>query len=155
MSDERDSSGQLHLRSAGNSRQIVYEFARASVLEGWWVWALLTGSLAALDLLLRSLLSPRRGGTFAARSAGRSIALRVLTILALVFFFLDLQRRTQRMVTRPSEVAVLVDTSQSMSLPSGSSAGTNSRAERVAELLDESDMLARLGTRTSDQRLRV
>ncbi len=47
------------------------------------------------------------------------ITLRIATIVGLVFFFFDLQRRTQRMVTRPSEVAVLVDTSQSMSLPSG------------------------------------
>ncbi len=127
---------------AGNSRQIVYEFARANVLEGWWVWALLTGSLAALVYCCIRFYR-RDVGELPRPIRWTLVALRVLTILALVFFFLDLQRRTQRMVTRPSEVAVLVDTSQSMSLPSGSSASTNSRADRVAELLDESDMLAR------------
>ncbi len=31
-----------------DSSQIVYEFARASTLEGWWVWALMVGALGVL-----------------------------------------------------------------------------------------------------------
>jgi hypothetical protein len=126
----------------GNSRQIVYEFARAGVLEGWWVWALLIGSL--LTLLYCCVRFYRRDVNELSRPIRYTlVGLRVLTILALVFFFLDLQRRTQRMVTRPSEVAVLVDTSQSMSLPSSSQASTRSRADRAAELLSGSDLLTR------------
>jgi hypothetical protein len=130
--------------SSTSSQQIVYEFARAATLEGWWVWALLIGALAALLYLcvrfyrrdVSELPKPIRIGL---------IFLRVATIVALVFFFFDLQRRTQRMVTRPSEVAILVDTSQSMSLPAESGAGSPSRSERVAQLLESTNLVSKLG----------
>ncbi|QDT03661.1 von Willebrand factor type A domain protein [Rubripirellula lacrimiformis] len=128
---------------ANDTRQIIYEFARAATLEGWWVWALLVASIAAaMWICIRyyrrdvAELSPSlRWGL---------IALRIGTLAALVFFFFDLQRRAQRLVTRPSEVVVLVDTSQSMSLPSGSSAtsvGTQNRSQRVQQLLGDTDLL--------------
>ena len=101
-----------------DSSQIVYEFARAETLEGWWVWALIVGALAVL-LYLCIRFYRRDVAELSKPIRIALVFLRVATILALVFFFFDLQRRTQRMVTRPSEVAVLVDTSQSMSLPSG------------------------------------
>lgn len=128
-----------------DSTQIVYEFARTQTLEGWWLWALLVGALAALVYLcvrfyrrdVAELSKPIRIVL---------IFLRVTTIVALVFFFFDLQRRAQRMVTRPSEVAVLVDTSQSMSLPSGSGSGSASRSERAAQLLASTDLLGELSS---------
>jgi hypothetical protein len=127
----------------GNTRQIVYEFARANTLEGWWIWALMIGALAAL--LYACIRFYRRDVVEMPRPIGFAlIVLRVLTIVALVFFFFDLQRRTQRLVTRPSEVAVLVDTSQSMSLPSGMGARTQSRTERVQRLLAKTDLLEKL-----------
>lgn len=136
---------------AGNTSQIVYEFSRTSTLEGWWVWVLMICALAALIYVcvrfyrrdVDDLPTPVRFGL---------IAMRLVTVLALVFFFFDLQRRTQRLVTRPSEVAVLVDTSQSMSLPTGTQVGTASRAERVQLLLGESDLLDKL---SSDHRVSV
>ena len=73
------------------------------------------------------------------------IGLRLVAIIGLVFFFFDLQRRTQRLVTRPSEVAILVDTSQSMSLPADAFASSESRSERVTRLLNETNVLAKLG----------
>lgn len=127
----------------GSSRQIVYEFARAGVLEGWWIWALLCGSLAALVYLCVRFY--RRDVAELPKPVRYTlVALRLTTIVALVFFFFDLQRRTQRMVTRPSEVVVLVDTSQSMSLQSGTLASSPSRSDRIIQLVDQSDMLARL-----------
>ena len=126
-----------------NRSQIVYEFARAATLEGWWVWVLMSAAFAALMYVcvrlyrrdVHELPTPIRLSL---------IALRVLTIVALVFFFFDLQRRTQRFVTRPSEVAILVDTSQSMSLPTGTEVGTQSRSERVQQLLEKSELLNKL-----------
>ncbi len=127
----------------GSSRQIVYEFARVDTLEGWWVWALLIGALAALIYLCVRFY--RRDVQELARPSGRVlIFVRVMVIAALVFIFFGLQRRTQRLVTRPSEVAVLVDTSQSMSLPIGTRAGMQSRSERVQQLLGQSDLLEKL-----------
>ncbi len=128
---------------AGNASEIVYEFSRATSLEGWWIWALLVGSLSMLLYLcvrcyrrdVRELSRPIRLTL---------VTLRLVTIIALVFFFFDLQRRTQRMVTRPSEVVVLVDTSQSMSLPAGQLTSTQTRVDRVVQLLGKSDVLQRL-----------
>ncbi len=127
----------------GDARQIVYEFARATSLEGWWIWALLVGCLAAL-LYVCVRFYRRDVSELSLPIRLTLIALRLTTVVALVFFFFDLQRRTERMVTRPSEVAVLIDTSQSMSLPAAAVAGTQSRSDRVTQLLEKSQLLGRL-----------
>lgn len=132
------------LAAASTRREIIYEFARTTTLEGWWAWTLVIGSLCAL-LWVCVRFYRRDVSELSPPVRGALIALRVLSILALVFFFMNLQRRTQRMVTRPSEVAVLVDTSQSMSLPADANPGTGSRAERVESLLSETDLLEQLG----------
>ena len=131
--------------SSMNSSQIVYEFARATSLEGWWVWALMVGALAVL-LYLCVRFYRRDVSELSKPIRIVLIFLRVATILALVFFFFDLQRRTQRMITRPSEVAVLVDTSQSMSLPTGLSMGSPSRSARATQLLESTDLITKLAT---------
>ena len=128
-----------------STSQIVYEFARANAMEGWWAWALVTSALAAL--LYVCIRFYRRDVTeMPAPIRMVLMGLRVATILALVFFFFDLQRRTQRMVTRPSEVAILVDTSQSMSLPTGTDASTPSRTKRAQKLVSESGLLEKLSS---------
>lgn len=127
----------------GGARQIIYEFARAAELEGWWVWALLVGSLA---ILMYGCVKAYRRDTEELRPQVRwtLIVLRLVTIVALIFFFFNLQRRTQRLITRPSEAVILVDTSQSMSLPAGTVASQQTRAERAVQLLGKSDLLETL-----------
>ena len=125
--------------------KIIYEFSRASTMEGWWPWALLISALAAL-LYLCVRFYRRDVTEMPIPIRILLIALRLVTVLALVFFFFDLQRRTERMVTRPSEVAILVDTSQSMSLPTGSESATQSRIERARELVSENGLLENLAT---------
>ncbi len=128
-----------------SQREVIYEFARIVTLEGWWLWTLVIGSLIAL--LFVSVRYYRKDvSELAAPIRWSLIGLRIATILALVFFFLNLQRRTQRMVTRPSEVAVLVNASQSMSLPSDSNTGVDSRSDRVRKLLSDTNLLEQLGT---------
>jgi hypothetical protein len=126
-----------------SSRQIIYEFARATTLEGWWAWSLVIGSIIGL-LVLCVRFYRRDVAELSQPVRWALITLRLLTILALVFFFMNLQRRTQRMVTRSSEVAVLVDASQSMSLPADAQDGTQSRSTRAVSLLAETDLLDRL-----------
>jgi hypothetical protein len=124
---------------------VVYEFARAATLEGWWVWALMIGALATLLCLCVRFY--RRDVSELPRPIRLAlIVLRVGTVVALVFLFFDLQRRTERLVTRPSEVAVLVDTSQSMSLPSGTSFSAQSRSQRATQLLQQTDLLDQLAS---------
>ncbi len=125
------------------SNQIVYEFTRAATLQGWWSWALL---VAAIGLIVQLCVWLYRRDVDELPQGVRwtLIAMRLTTIAALIFFFFDLQRRTERLVTRPSEVVILVDTSQSMSLPAGSAADSASRVERATELIDASGLLRRL-----------
>ena len=151
MNETLTSADALTGAPQGGSRQIIYEFARATTLEGWWVWALLVGALAIL--LFASIRLYRRDTMEMTPSVRFTlIALRVATILALVFFFFDLQRRTQRLITRPSEVAILVDTSQSMSLPASTSGAPQSRAERTTAILAQTDLLSKLA---ADHRVSV
>ena len=126
-----------------DQRQIVYEFTRATTLEGWWMWAMVLVGLAAL---IFACVRYYRRDTLELSPAIRAalLILRITTIAALIFFFFNLNRRTQRMLTRPSEVAILVDTSQSMSLPSTSEMGSQSRDARAAAILGDSDLVDRL-----------
>ncbi|MCC9601726.1 VWA domain-containing protein [Stieleria sp. JC731] len=126
------------------SDQIVFEFARAATINGWWLWALLVASLAVLGgLCIRFYRRDTVELTLPVRAT--LILLRLVTIVALVFFFFDLQRRTQREIIRPSEVVVLVDTSQSMSLAESDEPGSESRIARVTKILDEGKLSEQLG----------
>ncbi|QDT12990.1 VWA domain-containing protein [Planctomycetes bacterium K23_9] len=129
--------------ATSGTRQIIYEFARATSLEGWWVWATI---VAVIALVLFGCVRYYRRDAAELNPPVRwtLILLRLTVVIGLVFFFFDLQRRTQRLVKRSSEVAVLVDTSQSMSLPAESTPSAQSRSQRAAELLGKTDLLAKL-----------
>ena len=129
--------------AAGGTRQIIYEFARTTSLEGWWVWAMIV-AVIALILFLCVRYYRRDAAELNQPVRWTLILLRLTVVIGLVFFFFDLQRRTQRLVKRSSEVAVLIDTSQSMSLPEQSTPSAQSRSQRAAELLGETDLLTKL-----------
>ncbi|TWT93160.1 VWA domain-containing protein [Neorhodopirellula pilleata] len=126
------------------SQRIVYEFSRASTLDGWWVWATVVIAIAAAVWLCVHFY--RRDVAELSRPVRWTlIGLRLTAILALVFVFFDLVRRTERRVVRPSEVVVLVDTSQSMSLPADSTLDAPSRTRRVLDLVDRADLIDEFG----------
>ncbi|MEP6172424.1 MAG: VWA domain-containing protein, partial [Rhodopirellula bahusiensis] len=122
------------------SEQVVYEFARASSLDGWWVWAAVVLGLA-IAYSACIFYYKRDVGELRRPVRWTLIGLRLVAVTALVFLFFDLVRRTERRVTRPSEVIVMVDTSQSMSLPSGDSIEAVSRVERARELVADSELV--------------
>jgi len=127
------------------SQEIVYEFSRAAMLDGWWAWTIVVGVIALLTYLCTWLY---RKDTTELSSGVRTtmMMLRLITIVSIIFFFFGLQRRAQQRVTRTSEVAVLVDTSQSMSLPGSSIVGaaTTTRSARAAAMIGESPLLSEL-----------
>lgn len=129
----------------GATREIVYEFGRAAMLGGWWGWVI---AITILSLLIYSCVWLYRRDTSELSTGVRMtlIGLRLVVLVALVFFFLGLQRRAQQRVTRSSEVAILVDTSQSMSLAASSDPSTEpmSRAALAARMLGESELLKEL-----------
>ena len=129
--------------SAQSNERTVFEFARAASIEGWWWWALLILFFAAV--LYTCVRFYRRDALELPRSVSTTLTfLRVVTLVSLIFFFFDFGRRTQREIVRPSEVVVLVDTSQSMSLPATDLAAGQSRSERAAQIVSESKLLDRL-----------
>lgn len=131
--------------------EIVYSLQRAGLLTGWWAWAIAVVAIGMIFYLMIRLyrrdseeLSPWVRTTL--------ITLRFCTLAGLVFFFFGLTRRTQQLTTRPSEVVVLADTSQSMSLPAANVAGAPSRSEVVAAMLDQAPWLQEL---SSEQRVTI
>ncbi len=122
---------------------IVYEFARAVAIDGWWRWAsLVVGIVAALVICVYYY---RRDVAELPRPVRWTlIGLRLVAVMALVFLFFDLVRRTERRVTRPSEVVVLVDTSQSMSLQTNNAPDSPTRTQTAVELLTGSKLLDNL-----------
>lgn len=119
--------------------RIVYEFSRAASLDGWWVWALLVIGLAAAAGL--AMFFYRRDVAELSRPVRWTLmGLRFIAIASLVFIYFNLVRRTERRITRDSEVVVLVDVSQSMSLPSGPAIDAVSRAEIARTLVGESQL---------------
>jgi len=125
--------------------EIVYEFGRAAMLGGWWGWVI---AITLVSLLVYACVwLYRRDCVELSRGVRVTlIGLRLTVLVALVFFFLGLQRRAQQRVTRSSEVAILVDTSQSMSLADSSDPAAEplTRAARASRILSESDLLSKL-----------
>lgn len=131
--------------------EVVYEFSRLHSLEGWWIWAaMLSGLVISLILLVRFYL--RDAAELATPIQRTLIGLRVVVFLGLVFLFGDFQRRTERTLMLPSEVAVVVDTSQSMTLAAGAEGVGKTREEMAIELLDQSTLLTSL---SEEHRLNV
>lgn len=129
--------------SEANVSQVVYEFSRSTMLDGWWAWAAVFVVLAAAIWFCVHWY--RRDVAELSRPIRWTLlGLRLATVIAIVFFFFDLQRRTERLITRPSEVVVLVDTSQSMSLAATSGGSAQSRADRARVLIAETTMLQNL-----------
>jgi hypothetical protein len=73
--------------------------------------------------------------------------LRTVALAGLLVFFLGIERRTTSEIVHNSQVAVLVDVSQSMGLSAGDGASTESGSTRIAEVtsaLADSPLLAEL-----------
>jgi len=133
----------MDAQSMPSKSQIVYEFARAGMIEGWWLWALVVATIV-LALVLGTIHYRRDVSELPRPVRWTLLGLRLTVVLALVFFFFDLQRRTERLITRPSEVVVLADNSQSMSLPVDGAVGSISRVEFAQQLLGDAKLSERL-----------
>ena len=126
--------------SPAGIQQIVYRFERLDSLTGWWTWAAIILAIIVAFVLVVRLY--RRDTCELPRATGITMMmLRCSILLALVFFFLNFERRSQQKVTRPSEIVALIDTSQSMSLPTNSAPDSSSRIQAVAALLQDTPLL--------------
>lgn len=125
--------------------RVVYEFSRLEAFDDkrlpLALLALCVAAIAALAIYLY-----RRDTVELPRSVGVSLAvLRCIALAGLLVFFLGLERRTNREVVHHSQVAVLVDVSQSMGITDadGNRSG-ESRLDAVAGALEHTPLVDEL-----------
>src|SRR3972149_360188 len=103
--------------------RVVYELARLRQFDNERLFALAIVA-AAVGLIALVTYFYRRDTVELPKSVGAVLAvLRCVALAGLLVFFLGIERRTTREVVHHSQVAVLVDVSQSMGLAE-SDAGT-------------------------------
>ena len=130
----------------GGSR-VVYEFSRLRDFdnERLFVAAILA---VAVGLFLLITYMYRRDAVELPKSVGVLLAvLRCVALGGLLLFFLGIERRTTREVVHPSQVAVLVDVSQSMGLTDSDAqqgGASSTRIDQVVDTLAHSPLIAEL-----------
>lgn len=119
------------------------------VMDQWWHWLIL--ATVVLAILSFVVYWYRRDWGELPRALGWTLLmLRLTAFLGIAIFFMDLQRRSEQKVVRPSRLAVLVDTSLSMSLPlenEVANGNTQSRIEATVDFLKNSSVVKQLQTR--------
>lgn len=127
--------------------RVIYHWARLEQLDQWWHWMLLL--ILCIAVLLYVVAWYRRDSIEQQRPVGWALGLlRIAAFAGILLYFLQFDKRTEERVVRNSRVAVLLDTSLSMSLPGTPSesgvANQLSRADEIARMLAQSPVLDEL-----------
>ena len=122
---------------------VTHQFARLVMLNQWWHWLVLVLVVAAIVtfvgwLYRRDSIELPRGRAFAL------FALRLAALAGILFFFFDLERRSERQVVRPSRALLLVDTSLSMGIQDADNAAGKRRADQVADEFERGELVEKL-----------
>ncbi len=142
-------SMELHL--AQQDTRIFYQFVRLEQLDQWHHWFLLACCVIAIVSWV--VYWYRKDWQELPKVIGYALlVLRLTALLGILIFFLDLQKRSEQRVTRASKVAVLVDTSLSMTMPvddsvAALSVNSTSRIASVQKDLSQSTLLSDLQQR--------
>lgn len=127
--------------------RVYYQWSRFEQFDQWWHYLLLLLAVAAIIGYVvwwyrRDSVEQQRPVRWAL------LLLRLAAFVGLMLFFLQLDKRSELRVTRNSRVAILVDTSLSMTLPGTPGASgvvsTTSRAEEATRLIASSPLLDQL-----------
>jgi hypothetical protein len=135
-----------HLFGTANVRQRI----TSTLVDGfstWWEMPTLVLALAALAAIV--VLLYRRDARELSRPVRAGLAaLRLGALAALVAAYLDVERTSEREIESPSRVAVLVDTSASMTLTDPTGGGTSPpRGDQAIAALDAGGLLEALQAR--------
>ncbi len=131
---------------ADTASRTYFELSRLQSMQQWWHWPL----FAALSLVLLALVVAlyRRDGEELPRTVRwLLITLRCAALAGLLIFFLGIEKRSEYRIVKNSRVVLAVDTSQSMGLVDldpAENPGDQSRAERVADALQNSTLVEQL-----------
>ena len=136
---------------AQEDMRVFYQWMRLEQMDQWVHWFVLACCLVALVSYV--VYWYRKDWVELPKSIGWTLlSLRLLALLGILVFFFDLQKRTEQRVTRSSKLAVLVDTSLSMSMPqqddaSSLGAGSGSRIGAVQQVFSQTPLLKQLQDR--------
>ncbi len=130
--------------------RIFYQWSRLEQLDQWWHWLILALVVAAITAFV--VYWYRRDSVEHPRPVGWALLLlRMAALSGILLYFFQLDRRTEQRVVRDSKVAILVDTSLSMSLPGTPSqtgvASSLSRSDEALRLIGQSDLLQQLSAK--------
>ena len=129
--------------------RVTYQWARFEELDQWWHWALV--GCVTLFFLTYVIAWYRRDAVEQQKPVGWALMLlRIAALAGILLYFFQFDRRTEQRVVRDSRVAVLIDTSLSMTLPaepaeSGVVSGAT-RSEEVARLMGQSSFLQQIAS---------
>lgn len=108
--------GQFLSPFAQGDLRVYYQWMRIEQMDQWIHWFLFACCVAGL--LSYVVYWYRKDWQELPRGIGWTLLLlRFLALAGILIFFFDLQKRTEQKVTRSSRLAVLVDTSLSMTMP--------------------------------------
>jgi len=133
---------------AQEDMRVFYQWMRIEQMDQWIHWFVLACCLLALVSYV--VYWYRRDWVELPKSIGWALlGLRLLALLGILIFFFDLQKRTEQRVTRSSRLAVIVDTSLSMSMPqqddaSNVASSPTSRISSVQQSFAQSPLLKQL-----------
>ncbi len=132
----------------GTARELVaYELRRLAQFDDPQLfWGILSAVLVAAIFYVLAFYR-RELGALPFFLRGLLPGLRLVALAGAVLFFLELERRVDQHVVTESEILLLIDTSQSMSVEDESHSAENTKITRglaVAKALDESSMIATL-----------
>jgi hypothetical protein len=128
--------------------RVFYQFMRLEQLDQWHHWFLL--ACVVLGIASWVVYWYRKDWDELPRMVGYALlVLRLTALIGILIFFMDLQKRSERRDTRASKVAVLVDTSLSMtmSVDDTPASATNPSASRIASVqreLGQTELLSQL-----------
>jgi len=128
---------------AESSTHVIHEFARVQSMTQWWHWlllAILTMGIVAyvVFMYLRDSVELPKGRSFFL------LALRLAALAGVLFFFLDLEKRSERQVVRNSRALLLVDTSLSMGIQDAGSSSSERRVDVVVDALGSGTLIDQL-----------
>ncbi|MCA9125797.1 MAG: hypothetical protein KDB22_01885 [Planctomycetales bacterium] len=131
-------------------KRVYYQWLRVEQLDQWWHWLLLL--MVCLSVLCFIVYWYRRDSVEQPKPVGWALVmLRIAAMLGLLFHFMQFEKRSEQKIVRQSRLAVLVDTSLSMTLAGTPSevgvASTASRIQEVAKFMQDSDLVNQLAAR--------
>lgn len=130
---------------AQTTANVHYEFARLQSLTNWWHWLLLALACVAVIVYIGRMYR-RDASELPVGMRWLLAVLRLAAFAAILFYFLDLEKRSERRLVKNSRAILLVDTSLSMGIQDGDEGNSSSRRriDGVVDALAQGPLVERL-----------